>query len=304
MTLADAACQWNLVRLGILVWAHCGTHPRTDDTTPTYESFRLCSRPRVDGLYRRRRPMENRIVRAVRGKGRAMAAAILPLSFATVDGAHLAAVPVTPGPRGPQTTEQAAIERQPICIGSAVRSAGTLSDVLYYRAEARGDGHVSVGYFAFFSEERPWGNNWLTWTVVPALAVDLVYSRALFVGPGVQRAMYGAGDVEGVEVDYDVEADGLLKVDHAVADDRTERPITLTRGEAYALDPDRPTFYSEVWSHQLGGRSVRSRSDLAYVRCYEGDAIRPLPESVGRAFRVEGRAGPAHVERQGGRRLD
>ena len=233
-----------------------------------------------------------------------MAAAMLPLSLATVDGAHLGALPAPPGPRGARTTEQAAIERQPMCIGSSVQSAGTLSDVLYYRAEATGDGRVSVGYFAFFSEERPWGNNWLTWSVIPALAVDLFYSRALLVAPGVQRAMYGAGDVEGVEVVYDVAAGGALRLDHAVADDRAERPITLTRDEAYALDPERPTFYSEVWSHQLGGRSVRSRSDLAYVRCYEGDAIRPLPESVETAFRVERRAGPAHVERRGGRRLD
>ena len=232
------------------------------------------------------------------------AAALLPLSFATVDGSHLGAVPAAPGPRGPRTTAQAAIERQPVCIGSSVASAGTLADVLYYRAAATEDGHVRVGYFAFFSEERPWGNNWLTWSVVPALAVDLVYSRALLIAPGVQRAMYGAGDVEGVEVVYGVDADGSLQVDHAVADDRTEHPVTLTRSEAYALDPQQPTFYTEIWSHQLGGRGVRSRAELAYVRCYEGDSIRPLPESVARAFRVEGRAGPAHVERGGGSRLD
>jgi hypothetical protein len=244
------------------------------------------------------------IHRAVRGKRRAMAAAALPFSFATVDGAHLAAVPAPPGPRGLQTTEQVSIERQPVCIGSSVASAGTLSDVLYYRATATSDGHVRVGYFAFFSEERPWGNNWLTWSVIPALAVDLVYSRALLVAPGVQRAMYGAGDVEGVEVVYDVTPDGSLRVDHAVADDRTERPITLTRDDAYALDPKRPTFYSEVWSHQLGGRGLQSPTELAYVRCYEGDSIRPLAESVAGAFRVERRAGPAHVERGGGHRLD
>jgi hypothetical protein len=241
--------------------------------------------------------------RVRRGRRGAMAF-VFPLSFAAVDGAHLGAVPAAPGPRGAQTSEQAAIESQPVCIGSSVDSAGSLSDVLYYRAIANGDGHVRVGYFAFFSEERPWGNNWLTWSVLPALAVDLVYSRALLVAPGVQRAMYGAGDVEGVEVAYDVAADGSLRLDHAVADDRTERPITLTRALAYAIDPARPTFYTDIWSHQLGGRGARSRADLAYVRCYEGDSIRPLPESVARVFRVEGRAGPAHVERDGGHRLD
>jgi hypothetical protein len=233
-----------------------------------------------------------------------MAVAVLPVALATAFGDRLRVLPPAPGPRGERTLEQAAIEDRPVCIGSSVASAGALSDVLYYRAVAQDDGHVVVGYFAFFSEERPWGNNWLTWSVVPALAVDLVYSRALLVAPGVQRAMYGAGDVEGVAIVYESAPGGALRMDHALAEDGSEKVIPVTRGEAFALDPDRPTFYSDVWSHQLGGRGASARSDLAYVRCYQGDAIRPLPESVAQAFRVEGRARPAHVERDGGRRLD
>ncbi len=233
-----------------------------------------------------------------------MALAAAPFAFASFDGGHLGALPPPPGPRGPRTAEQAAIESRPVCIGSSVSSAGALGDVLYYRAVDAGGGRVAVGYFAFFSEERPWGNNWLTWTVAPALAVDLVYSRALLVAPGVQRAMYGAGDVEGVAVVYDASADGSLRLSYALAEDRTERTIALGRDDAFAVDPARPTFYADIWSHQLGGRGARASADLAYVRCYEGDSIRPLPESVARAFRVEGRAGPAHVERTGGRRLD
>jgi hypothetical protein len=242
--------------------------------------------------------------RALSTRQTAVAAAMLPFSFATVDSGHLAALPAAPGPRGPQTFEQSTIEDQPVCIGSAVASAGALSDVLYYRAIALDDGRIAVGYFAFFSEERPWGNNWLTWSVLPALAVDLVYSRALLVAPGLQRALYGAGDVEGIAVVYDVAPDRSLRVDHALAEDRSERMVSLTSEQVLALDPKRPTFYSEVWSHQLGGRGARSLSDLAYVRCYEGHAIRPLPDSVARTFRVEGRAVPAHVEREAGRRLD
>jgi len=216
----------------------------------------------------------------------------------------VAALPPAPGPRGEATADQAAIERAPVCLGSAVESAGKLADVLYYRAVALKDGRIAVGYFAFFSEERPWGNNWLTWSVVPALAVDLVYSRALFVGPGLQRALYGAGDVEGVAIVYDREADGSLRVAEAFADDRDEKPVTLSRDEVFALDASRPTFYSEVWSHQLGARGARSRDDFAYVRCYQGpDAIRPLPDAVARAFRVDGRADPAHIEARG-RRID
>ncbi len=233
-----------------------------------------------------------------------VAAIIVPLAIAAVDGGHLSALPAAPGPRGASTYAQAAIERQPVCIGSAVASAGALSDVLYYRAIAGQDGHVVVGYFAFFAEERPWGNNWLTWTVLPALLVNLVYSRAFLVGPGVQRALYGAGDVEGVEVDYGLLPDGSLRLDHALADDGMHRPVQLSRRDAFALDPGRPTFYSDVWSHQLGGRGARSPSELDYFRCYCGDAIRPLSDSVARAFRVEQRADPAHVEREEGLRLD
>jgi hypothetical protein len=200
---------------------------------------------------------------------------------------------------------QGAIEAQPVCIGSTLRSAGDLSDVLYYRATQRSDGTLAVGYFAFFSDERPWANNWLTWSVLPALAVDLVYSRAFFVAPGLQRALYGLGDVEGVGVVYRVGAGGSLRLDHAMVDNRAEEVVLESRQQAYALDPLRPTFYTEVWSHQLGGTSARSRADLAYVRCYEGpDSIRPLPEAIARTFRVEGRATPAHVERAGGRRID
>jgi hypothetical protein len=167
-----------------------------------------------------------------------MTAAVVPLSLATVDGAHLAALPPAPGPVGPRTLEQAAIERQPVCIGSSVASAGALSDV------------------------------------------------------------------EGVAVVYEMSADGSLRVERAPAEDRSEKVITLSREDVLALDPRRPTFYSEIWSHQLGGRGARSRSDLAYVHCYEGDTIRPLPDSVSRSFRVDRRAHPAHVERWGGRRLD
>jgi hypothetical protein len=233
-----------------------------------------------------------------------MVVAMLPIAFASALGDHLTALPSGPGPRGERTPEQAAIEKQPVCIGSSVASAGSLSEVLYYRAVSKSDGRVMVGYFAFFSEERPWGNNWLTWSVVPALAVDLVYSRTLLVAPGVQRALYGAGDVEGVAIVYETMPGGALRIDHALAEDRSERTIVIPHEAAFALDPQRPTFYTDVWSHQLGGRGARTRSDLAYVRCYEGDAIRPLPDSLARAFRVDGRAQPAHVEREAGRRLD
>jgi hypothetical protein len=208
--------------------------------------------------------------------------------------------------RGERTVDQSMIERQPVCIGSSVESAGELSDTLYYRAVDLGQGRLAVGYFAFFSEERPWGNNWMTWSVLPALAIDMIYSRGLLVAPGLQRALYGAGDVEGVGVFYDVLPDGSLRVDRAEADDETHRAVGLTRGDVLAIDTHRPTFYSDVWSHQLSGRGARSWDDLHYARCYGPDSIRPLPEAVAREFRIEDRdrAPPAHVDRAGGLRVD
>src|SRR5262249_42318503 len=105
-------------------------------------------------------------------------------------------------PRETLSPEQAMIESQPVCVGKAVASAGELGETLYYRATRLPDGKIAVGYFAFFSEERPWGNNWMTWTLLPALGIDLVYSRSLLVGPGLQRAIYGKGDVEGFRIVY------------------------------------------------------------------------------------------------------
>lgn len=223
-----------------------------------------------------------------------------PLALASIEGGHLGSLPPPPGPRGTRSATEVAIEAKPVCIGSSVESAGTLGDVLYYRATTLPGGRVAVGYYAFFSEERPWGNNWLTWTVVPALAVDMVYSRALLVAPGLQRAMYGAGDVEGVSIVYDARPDGSLSFEQATADDRTEHSIVIPRERAFALDPEHPVFYSDIWSHQLGGSGAASRHDLAYLRCYEGDSIRPLPDAVARDYSLENRAGPAHVERLGG----
>lgn len=208
-----------------------------------------------------------------------------------------ATVPASPG------GQQAAIERSEICVGSAVASAGELADTLYYRAATLPDGRLVVGYFAFFSEERPWGNNWLTWTLLPALAIDMVYSHGLLVAPGVQRLASGPGDVEGFRVTYAVRPDGSLRLEEAIADDGSHAPVHLAAADALALDPARPTFYSTVWSHQLGGRGVRSMSELAYVRCYGPARIRRLPDAVADDYALAHRAMPAHVEALGGRPL-
>lgn len=201
----------------------------------------------------------------------------------------------------PSTIEQIAIEQREICVGSSVASSGDLGDTLYYRAAVLPDGKLVVGYFAFFSEERPWGNNWLTWTVLPALAVDMFYTRAMFVGPGLQRAIHGKGDVEGFRIIYELRPDGTLEVERAVADDGAHDPVLLDRADVMALDPRRPTLYSDVWSHQLGGHGLRDKSALSYLRCFGPGHVRPLTDAVSDDFALAGRAPPAHVEALGGR---
>lgn len=198
-------------------------------------------------------------------------------------------------PAPEETSEiSAAIERQVVCVGSTIESAGELGDVLYYRSSVDEQGKISVGYFAFFSEERPWGNNWLTWTVLPALAVDLVYTRSLFLGPGIQRFAYGKGDVEGFRIVYNMEDDGRLSVDHGVADSGDHSEVRLERADLLSIEPERPTVYSRWWSHQLGGQGARP-DELVYRRCYGPGSIRPLPPEVALDFRLDRRAGPARV---------
>lgn len=227
--------------------------------------------------------------------------AILPLSLSVILAAvtgctSLGRLPLPPGPPGEApTVEETAIERREICVGSSVASAGDLADTLYYRAAVMPDGKLSVGYFAFWSDERPWGNNWLTWTVIPALAVDMFYTRGMFIAPGLQRAIHGKGDVEGVRVVYDLRPDGSLHVASAVADDGSHQPVELDAKTVMAFDPERPTFYTDVWSHQLGGKGIRSKSELAYLHCFGPGHVRALPDDVATDFTLGGRAMPAQA---------
>jgi hypothetical protein len=188
--------------------------------------------------------------------------------------------------------EDRAVEAQAVCIGSTVHSAGELGPALLYRSARLPDGRIEVGYYAFFSEERPWGNNWLTWSLLPALALDLVYTRALLVGPGLQRALFGRGDVEGFRVIYTPDGHGGLQAEGAVADDDRHRRALLTRDELFAADPASITMATSTWSHHLGARVDRTQ-DLVYRRCYGPESIRPIGRDVVRRFNLERRARPA-----------
>jgi len=190
--------------------------------------------------------------------------------------------------------EDAAVAAQPVCIASTVASAGELGPALLYRRARLPDGRLSVGYYAFFSEERPWGNNWLTWSVVPALAIDLVYTRLLLVAPGIQRAQYGPSDVEGFRVIYAVGADGALAAERAVADDDHHRRAELGPSELHAADPARITLATDTWSHHLGARIARPE-DVVYRRCYGRGSIRPVTAAEVERFHLDRRASPARV---------
>jgi hypothetical protein len=193
-------------------------------------------------------------------------------------------------PSHAETPLDRSIQRQRFCVASEGWSAGTLGSVVLYRAQRVGD-RVRVGYFVYWSSERPWGNNELTLLVLPALAVDAVYSHFLFVFPGVQRVLYGPGDIEGVLVEYEQDDSSLLPV-RAFADDATHQPVTLSRRDI-AGDEGEVVLMTEAWSHQLGARDAAQRARHGHsLRCFEGSALQPMSEEVASAFRLGGEAKP------------
>jgi hypothetical protein len=204
------------------------------------------------------------------------------------------------------TTEQRAgddarVVEQPVCVAARSWSAGALGDTVLYRARRVGN-RIRVGYFVYWSEERPWGDNSLSYTVLPALAVDAVYSHFLYVFPGLKDALYGAGDVEGVQVLYEQRADGSLDVVSGHADDGNHEPVALSRADLLD-EKGRVVLLTDVWSHQLGahgGGKFADRSPAA-LKCYAKSSLRPMTEGVARAFRLGTdreplRANPAWIE--------
>lgn len=205
------------------------------------------------------------------------------------------ALPAIPAARPAPSVDQRIIEQQPVCVGSRVHSVGVLSDALFYRFVREDARSLTVGYYAFYSEERPWGNNWLTWLFLPALAVDMVYTRALLVFPGYQALRHGKGDVEGFRVHYRLRSDGSLEATHGYADDDSHNEVRLSADDLYAVDPRRPTVYASTWTHHLGGRGVRSLDELASRRCYGPGSLVPITAEIATDFRISSRARPAAV---------
>jgi len=190
------------------------------------------------------------------------------------------------------------IRRIPICIVSTQSWAGELGASMLFRVQTTGKDTVRIGYFAYWSTERPWGNNTLTHWLIPALAIDAFYSHLLFVLPGVQRLIYGPGDVEGVRIAFRIVQDSRLVPTSIVADGELHREVALDLAESVD-ESGRIVLLNDVWSHQLGGRRALTQSRAgARQRCYYHDSIQPLTDEVVASFRLGSpndprRAGPA-----------
>ncbi len=199
-----------------------------------------------------------------------------------------------PAPGAALTLEDELIQNEPLCVASSVDSSGALGDTVLYRYHRDGD-TLFVGYFVYFSTERPWGDNALTRNVLPALAIDAVYSHFLFVWPGVQRLLYGPADIEGALVRYRVVGDSLV-AEAARADDEGHHSVRLAESELRAPD-GHVVLLTETWSHQLGAHGAVQRASAApSVRCFSGARLLPLSESVAEAFRLGSASAPRRAK--------
>jgi len=182
--------------------------------------------------------------------------------------------------------DEFSLQRQPVCVASSVHSFGKLGRSLLYVHQRVGE-ELRVGYFAYWSTERPWGHNTLTYTLLPALAIDAVYSHFFFVFPGIQRVLYGPADIEGVFVTYQVTPSGELVLQSGLADDDNHAPVSLNRQDLLTQD-GKVALLTQVWSHQLGTKGAAGLLDSGKLaaHCFEGDALQPLTPAIAATFRL------------------
>lgn len=191
-----------------------------------------------------------------------------------------------PAPTEQRSADDARVVEQTVCVGARSWSAGSLGDTVLFRTRRTGN-RITVGYFVYWSEERPWGQNSLSYTLLPALAVDAVYSHFLYVFPGIKDAMYGTADIEGAQVSYDQRPDGSLDVVNGRANDGNHGTVQLSRSDL--LDSKgRVVLLTDVWSHQLGAHGGASFAEHSptQLKCYSKSSLRPMTEIVARAFRL------------------
>jgi hypothetical protein len=182
------------------------------------------------------------------------------------------------------------VRSQPVCVLNTQDSAGDLGRSLVVRHRREGD-RLIVSYFVYWSSERPWGSKpwWLS------LAIDAFYSHFLFVLPGIQRVMYGPGDVEGVTVVYRDLGD-RLEIIEGHGDDEYHRRVLLGAEELTGKDMS-TVLMTTSWSHQLGGRGAASLSRGASVseRCFAGTELVPLTTDIADRFRLGSASAPSRA---------
>jgi len=182
--------------------------------------------------------------------------------------------------------DEASIVQQPICVGARSWSAGSLGDTVLYRTRRIGR-KIAVGYFVYWSEERPYGSNAVSYLVLPALAMDAFYSHFLYVFPGIKDALYGPGDIEGVQIEYEQRDDGSLRVVGGRADDGNHTTVLLSHDDLVD-SKGRIVVLTDVWSHQLGTHGAASFADTPGhpVKCYVKSALQPMTDRIASAFRL------------------
>jgi hypothetical protein len=180
----------------------------------------------------------------------------------------------------------------PVCIASESWSAGELGSSILYHAKHVGR-RLYVGYFVYWTTERPWGKNLLSYLVVPALFVDSFYSHLFFLFPGMQRMIHGPGDIEGARVVYEQSDDGHWAPVSAVADNGMHQEIVLAPDD-FIDEQGRVVLMTNVWSHQLGAKGARAFAEGRHdgVVCFQRDRMAPLTERVAELFRLGTAARP------------
>jgi hypothetical protein len=191
--------------------------------------------------------------------------------------------------------DSARIQKLPVCVASRQWSAGNLGDTVLYRVHRVGR-RLEVGYFVYWSTERPWGKNVLSYTLVPALLIDATYSHFLWVLPGFKDVLHGAGDVEGVRVELADEG-SELRVVGGTADDGLHRGVALSRDDLVD-SRGRIVLFTDVWSHQFGAHGGGAFANAAggALRCYEGATVQPMTDDIARAFRLGGESAPRRAK--------
>src|SRR5450432_1372016 len=174
------------------------------------------------------------------------------------------------------------VQSLPVCIASPSWSAGQLGPSVLYRYEREGR-RMRVGYFVYWTTERPWGPNFLSYSVLPALFIDAFYSHLFFLFPGAQRLLHGPGDIEGARIVYEQNDEGRWIPVSGVADNESHHEVRLSP-EDFIDGDGRVVLTTSVWSHQLGTRSVHQPTggDTSKSVCFGGASLAPLTGEIAR----------------------